>query len=212
VTRRALLVDLDGTLADSLGVMRAVYDRFLARFGLTGTDEEFTALNGPPTTEVVRALHAAHALPGSQDSLMSTFLGLVAEAYGAVEPSPGAGTLLGAARQAGWATGVVTSGPSGPARDWLRAAGLFDLVDEVVGGDMVSRGKPDPEPYVTALRGLSAPAEGSVAVEDSAPGVAAAVGAGLRTFLYRPGAPDGEAMDGVAGVVTRLDELTWIFA
>ena len=45
---RALMLDLDGTLADSLGAMRGVYDRFLDVFGVAGNDAEFARLNGPP--------------------------------------------------------------------------------------------------------------------------------------------------------------------
>jgi HAD superfamily hydrolase (TIGR01509 family) len=210
VTGLALLVDLDGTLADSLGVMRLVYDQFLEGFGVAGSPDEFASLNGPPTAEVVRALQDTHGLPGSHDVLLTAYLDLVDEAYRGVVASPGADALLAAARRSGWRTGVVTSSTSALARSWLRTAGLSDLVDEVVGGEMVTRGKPDPEPYVRALRALSAGAAGSVAVEDSPAGVAAALCAGLRTFVYRP-APGAPPPPEVEGVVQRLDALVGIF-
>jgi hypothetical protein len=55
----AILIDLDGTLADSLLVMREAYRLFLDDFQVHGTDDEFSSLNGPPLVEVVRRLKVA---------------------------------------------------------------------------------------------------------------------------------------------------------
>lgn len=67
----------------------------------------------------------------------------------------------------------------------LSAGGLRDAFVAVVGADHVSRGKPDPEPYVTAMRQLGglAPAlqaDECLVVEDSMPGIAAARAAGMK--------------------------------
>jgi beta-phosphoglucomutase-like phosphatase (HAD superfamily) len=45
--RSGLFIDLDGTLADSLGVLRRVYFLFLREFDQEGSDAEFDRLNGP---------------------------------------------------------------------------------------------------------------------------------------------------------------------
>src|SRR5688572_8005467 len=58
----ALLLDFDGTLADSLGVMRSVYDQFLLSHDKEPSDAEFESLNGPPLFEVVRRLKCTHGL------------------------------------------------------------------------------------------------------------------------------------------------------
>ncbi len=49
---------------------------------------------------------------------------------------------------------VVTSKAAGIARRTMEVCGLWGRVDLVVAGDQVQRGKPDPEPVVTALRRL----------------------------------------------------------
>src|SRR5271166_2066937 len=54
--RRGLFLDLDGTLADSLGVLRRVYFCFLREFNQEGSDAEFDRLNGPKLSEIVGAL------------------------------------------------------------------------------------------------------------------------------------------------------------
>jgi HAD superfamily hydrolase (TIGR01509 family) len=207
---RALLLDLDGTLADSLGVMRDVYERFLTQFGYEGDDEEFAALNGPPLAEVVRQLKDRRRLTGSHEDLLVQYRGLLDTAYGEVPAAAGAEKLLDEARAAGWATVVVTSAPSALARTWLRAVGLEGLVDSVVGGEMVARGKPDPDPYLAALAAVGARPERSLAVEDSGQGVAAALAAGVPTLLYRPDERQDTASAkplAVLGVARHLDDV-----
>lgn len=63
----------------------------------------------------------------------------------------------------------------------LEAACLRSRFPVVVAADDVSATKPDPEPYLTAARQLGVRPETCVAIEDSAPGLAAAHAAGMRT-------------------------------
>jgi beta-phosphoglucomutase len=63
----------------------------------------------------------------------------------------------------------------------LEAGGLRARFPVVVAADDVSETKPAPEPYLTAARQLGVRPDACVAVEDSAPGLAAAHAAGMRT-------------------------------
>jgi HAD superfamily hydrolase (TIGR01509 family) len=183
---RGLFIDLDGTLADSLHVMRAVYERFLAHHGRSGSRAEFDSLNGPPLDEIVRHLARVHGLGLPHGRLMALYTRMIEEAYGAVRPCAGAPDLLAAVRAQGMKVAVVTSSSSALAGRWLRRVGLDALIDAVVGGDEVERGKPDPEPYRLAMARCGCSAEGSLAVEDSPTGCRAALAAGLKTFFISP--------------------------
>lgn len=188
--RRALLLDLDGTLADSIGVMKAVYRRFMKSEGLTPTDAEFESLNGPPIAECMRVLMATHALAAPEAELLARYQALVEEVYGSVPPREGARALLAAAKARGWTVGVVTSNGEARTRAWLARAGFDGLVDVVVGGDSVirppsggtARGKPAPDPYLVALKRTECEAENARAVEDSPLGAIAARAAGIPTL------------------------------
>lgn len=181
-SRRGLFLDLDGTIADSLPVMRAVYDRFLAEHGTSGSDAGFAAVNGPPLSDVVGILKRTHGLAGEPAALENVYVEFILDAYDRVEPSPGAGSLIDRARGAGWRIAVVTSSREGMARRWLERTGLATSLDAVVTAECVARGKPDPEPYRTALDRTGCHGAGSVAVEDSPNGAASALGAGLKVF------------------------------
>ena len=178
-----LFVDLDGTLADSITVMRTVYSRFLERFGKAGSDTEFALLNGPPLDKLVATIAAAHQLSTPTEELLTTYRDLIEAAYKDVVPNAAARDLLETARRFGLRTGVVTSNSVNLTRAWLRRVGLMEMVDTVVGGDEVSQGKPNPLPYLLALKRTACDARESLAVEDSITGGQASIAAGLRTFM-----------------------------
>jgi HAD superfamily hydrolase (TIGR01509 family) len=210
---RGLFLDLDGTLADSMPVMRETYFRFLAARGAQGSQQEFDGLAGRPLSAISVLLKQAHGLNESPALILRAYLDTVEAIYAQeAQPMPGARELLQAAAERGVFTAVVTSATREQAQGFLRHHGLAGLVTAVVGAEQVRRGKPDPEPYRLALSlaGLD-PAQG-LAAEDSPIGAASALGAGLATYIVRqPGGMAAE-VQGAAGYIHRLDELNHLLA
>jgi mannitol-1-/sugar-/sorbitol-6-phosphatase len=182
---RGLFVDLDGTLADSLGVLRAVYFGFLEKFGLEGSDSEFNRLNGPTVVEIATILQARYALPGEASDLGFIYNQLIDETYEEVMPLPGATDLLENAVKRGWKLILVTSNLQARAEKWAGRNGFSSLIDMVVSADSVRRGKPFPDLYEFALSRSGCTVADSIAVEDSPQGAQSALAAGLRTFVFR---------------------------
>ena len=204
---RGLFVDLDGTLADSLQPLRNAYEAFLTGYGRRGSVAEFESLNGPPVVEIVHRLKLSHDLPGSRDDLVQRYTALFDEAYLSVRACEGSRDLLTHARDAGYAIAVVTSTRRCAAEAWLEKAGLQPLVDVVVGGDDVAKGKPDPDPYLHALALSGCNATLSFAVEDSLQGSQAAMKAGIPTFLLGTHKGLPQASPHFAGTIARLQDL-----
>lgn len=209
--RRGLFFDLDGTLADSLGVMKAVFVAFHARHGLTCTDADFEKANGPPLSEIVSGLRSRYGLPGTAAELLADYWRLLEDAFLAVAAVEGAEELLRVASQRGWISVVVTSSSEKVAREWLRRRALDGFISDVIGAESVPEGKPSPAPYRVALDRTGADAQASIAVEDSRSGVSSARGAGLFTFfLDRRGdgaPPDEAAQPGARGGVQTIRSL-----
>ena len=183
---RALLLDLDGTLANSIPAMQLVYRHFLEQYGAKPSAAEFARLNGPPLPEIVRVLKQVHRLPESEETLLAYYCDLVDETYAEVTPNQGAHKLLDGAKKAGCIVGIVTSNSLCRTRSWLHRVDFITLVDFVIAGEDVARGKPDPEPYLFAAARAGCTAGTAVAVEDSLAGALSARAAGLRTFMLHP--------------------------
>jgi sugar-phosphatase len=98
--------------------------------------------------------------------------------------------------------GIVTSNSTARTSSWLATVGFSHLIDFIVAGDEVKRGKPHPEPYLLAAERAACPQSSIVAVEDSVLGAQSAMRAGLRTYLLTD---SGKAPAGVEGVIPIRD-------
>jgi HAD superfamily hydrolase (TIGR01509 family) len=183
ISPKALLLDLDGTLADSLPVMRLSYREFLREFNCEASDVEFDSLNGPPLYEIVRHLKISHAIDEEEDMLLSNYHNKIDTAYLRVKPSQGAINLLKKAKDQHCIIGIVTSNTRKRTQSWLKAVNLSHMIDLIVSGDDVTQGKPHPEPYVIATKQSLYKTNEIVAIEDSPQGAKSAVDAGLKTLV-----------------------------
>lgn len=205
--RRGIFFDLDGTLAESNGVMRNVFGKFTAAFGHEATDAEFAAHSGPPASIMIAALKRQWALPQKLDELIRFYGTLTDAAFLDVPVATGATTTLEAAFRHGWKVGVVTSNAAARSRAWLTRRGLVPFVDVVVGGDDVCLGKPQPEPYLIALARSGCARASSIAVEDSLSGAKSALAAGLRVIGYAPAGREPVEWPDSVRLISALDEM-----
>jgi len=228
MTLRALLFDLDGTLADTerLG-HRPAYNRAFKKLGLpfrwgpklyrkllrkTGGQERllhYLERYRPELGDHRRAVEtdpagwtqAVHALKSRY------FRRLVRR--GRVPLRPGVARLMTEARAGGLKLGIVTSASRATLEPILRhslGAALVERFDVLVCGEDVERKKPAPDLYVLALARLELDARECVAIEDSELGVAAAVAAGIATVVTTNANTAHEDFDRARLVVDTLGE------
>ncbi len=207
---QALLLDFDGTLADTLPTMRRAYHQFLhTHAGVAGSDAEFDELNGPPLSAIVSTLKQRYRLAQSEDQLHQAYLQQVAQAYATAQPSAGVEQIVMKAASCKCAVAVVTSSARILVEDWLARHRLHEHITAIIDGEMVSHGKPHPEPYHQALAQLHCNASDAVAVEDSAAGITAATDAGIAR-IYAYGSAAGE-QSGVVLPLHHFDELALLW-
>jgi HAD superfamily hydrolase (TIGR01509 family) len=174
----ALILDFDGVIMDTESAVVAAWREEHDARGLTFDEVAFVASLGVPS---LRPDRIAELLGRDADPVEVTdrIRARLRVTTANLPVLPGVRELLAEAAAAGVPTGVA----SGALRVWveghLRRAGLLDVLGTVACRDDVAAGKPAPDLYLAALRRLGADAARSAAVEDSAPGLAAARAAGL---------------------------------
>lgn len=103
---------------------------------------------------------------------------------------------------------VATSTATELAKHKLERVGLLRFFTEVIGGDQVQNGKPAPDIYLRAAGALRINPKLCVAIEDSAPGVQSAHGAGMHTVMIPDLVqPDHETRARAALVLTSISAL-----
>lgn len=103
---------------------------------------------------------------------------------------------------------VATSTERVKAMEFLRHAGVVERFEFIVCGDKVSRGKPDPEIFLAAGRGVGVDAARCVVIEDSEAGIRAASAAGMIPLAVPDLRDLPEAVVALAhGVFSNLDEV-----
>jgi len=220
----AAILDLDGTLVDTLGDFVEALARMLDDLGLPPIEAGTVALMvGKGTEHLLRSV-LGHVLaqagrPGDAQALYPQAWARYHHHYAAINGRhasvyPGVVQGLTALRAAGLRLACVTNKPTVFAQALLRIKKLDGYFEHVFGGDAFERKKPDPQPLLEACRALgSAPAR-TLMVGDSSNDAAAARAAGCPVALVTYGYNHGEpvrALD-ADGFVDALPDLlaAWV--
>jgi HAD superfamily hydrolase (TIGR01509 family) len=197
---RAVLFDFNGTLSDDEPIVCAIFQELFAERGRPlSTETYFSELAGTSDPEIVRVWLGADD-PALVAEKVARYRARVQDGSTVYEAAREAVRV--AAAEA--AVGVVSGATREEIAPTLTAAGLDGLVSATVTVDDVSNGKPDPEGYLIALELLGADAGGSIAFEDSEPGIEAALAAGLRCVAVLGTLPP-ERLARAEAIVERLD-------
>lgn len=207
---KAVLLDLDGTLVDSLSHLRSAYFEFLNAHGIIGTNEEFANLTGPSLSEIVAILKNKYSLANDPQSLYREYLDCLQDKYARdIQPMPGAEALMDWLNNSRFEVALVSSAPLVLAETFLARQEWKPFFKEVVTGDMVKNAKPHPEIYSLALSKLRIANRDAIALEDSANGLTSARKAGVQALGLTD---EGLLKSGAAMVLPNLDAARELFA
>jgi phosphoglycolate phosphatase len=211
---QAAIIDLDGTMVDTLGDFEAALGAMLRDLRLPAVDRAFIQQTvGKGTEHLVRCtLAQVHANAQQFDQAlafyMQHYLGINGQ-YATVYPGVPEG--LQKMKERGLRLACVTNKPTALAEPLLQTKGLSGFFDAVYGGDAFAHKKPHPEPLLSTCAALgSAPAR-TLMVGDSSNDAQAARAAGCPVVLMSYGYNHGEPVHGVDadGVYGRLDAVVW---
>ncbi|GGM00241.1 phosphatase [Streptomyces fumigatiscleroticus] len=200
IQAQALLFDNDGTLVSSLESVDRCWRRWAGEYGITPEEFARVELHGRTAAEVAADLLPADVIPQAVARIERLEVEDVPN--GGVHLLPGTKDLLGSLPADRWA--VVTSATRRLAEARLGAVGV--LPKTLVAADDVTRGKPDPEPYLLAARCLGVDPARCVVFEDAPAGLRAGRAAGMTTVALATTHQAGELDADL--VVTDLSALS----
>ncbi|QGU33818.1 phosphoglycolate phosphatase [Thermochromatium tepidum] len=183
---KMILIDLDGTLVDSVPDLAYCVDAMLARLGRPARGEAAvrTWVGNGVERLVRRALSGR--LDGEPDEAdyqraYPIFLELYAEnTCNRSALYPGVREGLEFLREAGYPLGCVTNKAARFTEPLLQQLGIRDFFSIVISGDSLPRQKPDPLPLIHAAGHFGVKPEESLMIGDSVSDVTAARAAGFR--------------------------------
>lgn len=180
MTLRAVLFDLDGTLADTAPDLIAAVNRVLIEEARSPLPDH--ALR-PLVSKGGRAL-LSRAFPDldeeAREPLLPRFLAAYAEALAVhTRPFDGIEPLLAHIEARGWPWGIVTNKPEGLAVGVVAGLGWSTRSKALVGGDTLPVKKPAPEPLWLAASHLGVAPAACLYVGDDARDIEAARAAGM---------------------------------
>jgi beta-phosphoglucomutase family hydrolase len=193
---RAVIFDLDGVIVDSEPNYFESERRLLADYGIDFTPELKRPYIGMGTREMLDDIVPRFGIPDPVNVLLARknayYLDIASHAtmvyeqtYQLVLRLHGQGYPL-----------ALASGSSPEVIDVVLAAvGLRDRFTFTVSAEQVDRGKPAPDLFLAAAKQLGVVPEDCVVIEDSSPGVQAALSAGMRCIAvpYLPDPPLDES-------------------
>jgi beta-phosphoglucomutase len=180
----AILFDFDGVLVDSEPVHWACWAEVLAPFGVTLDWEMYRReCLGFDDRVMLRKLLPQARLPCDLETLWAQYPAkkqLFCSRMWRQPPFPAALAPLLERLGEAYKLAVVSSSTTEEIEPMLVAGGLRGYFATVVGGDHVTRLKPDPEPYLLAASRLGV--HRALVIEDSDAGAAAGCAAGFEVL------------------------------
>jgi HAD superfamily hydrolase (TIGR01509 family) len=190
---KALLFDIDGTLADTDALHLQAFNQVFGPRGHAFDHARFTKELQGFSNASISERFLADEPPERQAAIIgakeAAFRKLVS---GQIQPLPGLMMLLARADRANIPMVAVTNAPRLNAEMLLSGLGIMHRFRALVIADEISHGKPHPMPYLEGLRAVSAAPNLSLAFEDSRSGVQSASAAGIATIGIRTSLSDGD--------------------
>lgn len=194
----AFIFDMDGVIFDSERLYIESSVEASAEFGLSRqTVLELCRRCIGVTPETTRRIMLETLRdPVLVDAFRGRTVSLYLEKYnaGQLEMKPGVGELLTFLKDRRCPLAIASSTPTAIVKKELSEAGILDYFDRIVGGDLVSRSKPNPDIFLKAADLLEKAPQNCIVIEDSFNGIRAAKAAGMTAIMVPDQLPPDEEM------------------
>jgi beta-phosphoglucomutase family hydrolase len=195
---KALIFDVDGTLADSMPVHMETWELLGNKYGFQYTQEELESYAGRSGQEIVEIINEKNGLQLDPDKVAHEKEEAFLENLDRVKPIDPVVKVL----EDYYGVLPIAAGTGGfrsVATKILKSVGVWDKIDTLVGSDDVIHHKPAPDTFLKCAEELGVEPKDCLVFEDADLGFRAARNAGMHLIDVRPYYMEGfetEALDG----------------
>ncbi|MDE5813624.1 MAG: HAD-IA family hydrolase [Muribaculaceae bacterium] len=188
---KAALIDMDGVLYDSMKYHTLAWKQMMEENGIHCSRDEFylyEGMTGAATIDLIWQREFGHPCDPEKRKALYDYKTRIFKEIGGNEPMPGADRMLRTLRDRGIRCVLVTGSGQASLIDNVRKdyPGVFEDGMMVTAHD-VTKGKPDPEPYLRGLEKAGVGPEEAIVIENAPLGVRAGVASGIRTMAVCTG-------------------------
>jgi beta-phosphoglucomutase len=204
----SVIFDMDGVIVDGMPYHIESWKKALSTVGISVTDLEIYLMEGMTGEETIKELTNKKNKSLSDESIRSV-LKLKRKIFNdifTVKLMKGSKELLLELHRLNYRLALVTGTRLEVVRKVLQM-GLNDVFKSVITGEMVSNGKPDPEPYLKAVNELGVNKENCLVVENAPAGIESAKTAGLTCFAVQTSL-SGEYLKSADKIFQSIDDLS----
>lgn len=187
-----ILFDLDGTLVNSMPLIRKSYQMVFSEMDIPWDDVYMANMSTLPLKETAK-IYAEQRLNEFLASFRKHYL---REHNNLMKIFPGTREMLELLKKHGCRLGIVTSKTRTGTITCLDFVGLTNLMDVIITTDDAANHKPHPEPLIKAMEVLSVSADDTLFIGDSTLDIIAAKAAGIRAAFVPWGAGNPEVIQG----------------
>ncbi len=188
---KAALIDMDGVLYDSMKYHTLAWKQMMEENGIKCSRDEFylyEGMTGAATIDLIWQREFGKPCEPDKRTALYDYKTKIFKTIGGNDPMPGADRMLRTLCERGIKCVLVTGSGQASLIDNIRKdyPGVFAEGMMVTAHD-VTKGKPDPEPYLKGLEKAGVKPEEAIVIENAPLGVRAGVAAGIRTMAVCTG-------------------------
>ncbi|KAE7995576.1 hypothetical protein FH972_000356 [Carpinus fangiana] len=169
-----VILDLDGTLLNTDGLVSEVLRGFLGKYGKQWDGREVHKIVGKTPLEAATAIVEDYELPCTTSEFMSEINPIFSKKWCLIKALPGANRLIKHFSSHGVPMALASNSPRANIESKISShQGWKESFSVIIGGDEVTSGKPSPEIFLEAAKKLNVEPSACLVIEDSIPGVTA---------------------------------------
>ncbi|MDL2230430.1 HAD family phosphatase [Alistipes sp. OttesenSCG-928-L06] len=195
--KSAVIFDMDGVLVDNRDIHIEAFQILFEKLGLHATYEQILMTFGMVNIEIFDTLFGEGRFSREEVERIAAEKEVIYRDIFAkkIEPAPGLIDLLKDLKAKGAKIAVGSSGPLVNVEFVLERCGIGSYFDAIANGDMISKGKPDPEVFLLAAQLLGKTPEECIVFEDALVGIEAGKRAGMTVIAMETTFP-AERLEG----------------